>query len=713
MLCAVPAIHVPGRCATVAVLLGGLTIVAAVWCLRAPAHRPPLLGLLSAVPVAFLVLVPFLAVGRAGILGTSLSNDMAPHMLWAETYLSPAVANVIPLVPDYPLGPHAMVAVIAKGFGLRIDPAFAGWTMALPILNAWTVQALLRRVSWPGRVVAATVVGMPFLIAAYYGEGAFKEVLLAGLVLAMALLLSGCGPQLGRGRWVPFALLTGGVVSVYSVTGLPWPLVLIGLWLVGMAWLRISNRGVRGAVSGLWTSIRAELPAVWIGLAVLVISLIPQMPRIWRFIDLRRGVNGTGILQGDLGNLVGPLPGWEAFGVWNNPDFRLPASPAFTGGMWTAFVVALVLVGVVYALRSGRWMLPLAAAGSLLIWAISRDSQSPYVTAKALVVVSPLLLAMAVLPLVERDATRPPWWWMVAPLLALVLLFRVGVSDLEALRISPVGPTDHLVELRSLRPQLDGRPTLFLGNDDYVKWELAAVPLGTPVINGSELLPLRPQKVWSYGEAVDFDSVDSATLDRFSWVITTRDAAGSEAPPGLRLVRTTRSYALWRRVGDVPERSVLAEGGEAGKVLDCDSAEGRAVLRGGGVAAVRAKPVVVPATSVPAGTEASLQLPLPAGAWDLQAPYTSPFPIEVSAPGLRTTLPANLDRPGPRWPIGRVKLDGAPATITFEVGTAWLAPDRSGAVIEAVVATLVQPDRVVSIGRACGRYVDWYRSAGA
>ena len=251
MLVAAPAIDVPGRSATTAVLLGVLTVAAAGWCLRSPPHRPPLPGLLAATPVALLVFVPFAAAGHAGTLGTSMNNDMSAHLLFAEGYLSSAVAAVTPLPTDYPFGPHAMVAAIGKGLGIEVDAAFAGWTLALPILNAWTALALARRASWLGRVVAATVVGMPFLVAAYYGQGAFKEVAQAGLVLAVALLLAGYGPVLGRARWVPLALLLGGIISVYSVTGLPWPLLIAGVWLVAAAATYLQRHSVREAVEAM------------------------------------------------------------------------------------------------------------------------------------------------------------------------------------------------------------------------------------------------------------------------------------------------------------------------------------------------------------------------------------------------------------------------------------------------------------------------------
>ncbi|HET6448410.1 MAG TPA: hypothetical protein VFG31_04805, partial [Conexibacter sp.] len=460
LLLAAPATHLPGRCATTAAIGAVLTVAAAVWCLRTPAHRPPLSGLLAALPVAALTLVPFLAAGHWGTLGTSLNNDMAPHLKIAEAYLSHAPASVISVPADYPIGPHAVVSLLSKGLGVRVDQAFAGWTMALPIVSAWTALALARRASWPGQVLVATVVGMPFLLAAYYGEGAFKEVLQADLVLAVALLLGGYGPALGRGRLVPLALLVGGIVLVYSLTGLPWPVAFIGLFVAGAAIAELRRHGMRGTTRRL----RAHRAELAVGTLVVLAVLAPQLPRVVDYVSLRGGVNGTGIEKTDLGNLVGPLPGWEAFGVWSSPDFRLPAPSTLLAGASTAFVVALVLFGAAWALRRGRWMLPLAAGAALLIWAVATSSQSPYVSAKALVIASPLLMALAVVPLVERGSGRRAWH-VLAAVLALALLLRVGVDDVRALRVSPVGPTDHLRELRSLRPLLDGRPTLFLGND--------------------------------------------------------------------------------------------------------------------------------------------------------------------------------------------------------------------------------------------------------
>lgn len=725
MLIATPAMHVPGRTTTMAIVVGLLTLAAIVWCLSSAEHRPPLAGLLAALPVAVLVLLPFLAVGRAGILGVTVDNDMAAHMIFAETYLSETVENLKPVYADlYPFGPHAVVALISEGISVRVDHAFTGFTMALPLLNAWTALAFVRRARWPKQMLFATVVSMPFLVAAYYGQGSFKEVLQTGLVFAVVVFFSGYGPKLGRGRWVPLALLVGGMVCVYSVTGVSWPVVIGGLWLLGVS----AQRVLRHGTGGILAILRAELPAVGIGLAVLILSLLPQAGRIHNFIAANAGANGIIVPKDVLANLVAPLPGWEVFGVWNNPDYRLPAAPAFSAGMWTAFVLALVLFGTWWLCRRGRWMLPLAAAGSMLIWRVSMHSQSPYVVAKALVVASPLLLAVAALPLIEQlpdrlprslrslFAARPgqPFSWALAGGLAAVLFVVVGISDVRALRASPVGPTVHADELRELRPLLHDSQTLFLGDDDFVKWELDGVPVKATVFGGEMETPVRASKHWENGEALDFDIVDAKTLNSFRYVITTRDAAGSEAPPQLHVVRTTPDFVLWRRVGKVQARSILPEAGMPGAVLQCDSPRGREVLRGGGVAAVRAEPAAVAGGLLTPGGSAAVKLPLGPGRWRLESSYLSRLPIEVSGPGLETTLPPSLDRPGPRWPIGTITVDGRePTVIDFSVEDPFFAPSTPVTDLGMIFATPDERDRLIPVGRACGRYVDWYRSAAA
>jgi hypothetical protein len=706
-LIAAPTMYLPGRAVTMAILLALLAVAAAAWCLRSPRHRPPLLDLLAPLPVLALVLVPFLAAGRAGIIGTTVNNDMAPHLTFAEGIISAAAESAGAIPADYPLGPHSVAAALSEGLGIHLDLAFSGLTVALPLVMAWTALMVTRRSPWLAKPIVATVVGLPFLLAGYYGQGAFKEVAQAAFVLATLLVLAGFGPRLQRRlRWVPLALLAGGVISAYSPGGLVWPLAIIAVWLAGLLAIEIWNR----RLSGVPAIVRAELPGVAIAFGVLVVALLPQAARMWNFLFVRGGI---GIPDDSLGNLVAPLPFWEALGTWDSADYRLPASPEFSGGIWSLFVLALIALGVVWAFRRGRWLLPVTAATAVAIWVYSDQTQSPYVAAKALVIASPLLLLLAVIPVSDRwrSSGRPRWPWFVAAVLCLGLFARVARDDLRALRYSPIGPTGQARQLETFRPLIDGQPTLFVGADEFIGWELAGAPVKAVSLASTPLLPLRDRKGWEEGEAIDLDTVATTTLNDYEYVVTYRDAAASALPPQLRLVARTDDYALWKRTGQVRERSILAEGEWPGAVLECDTPAGRAVLAGGGVAAVRGKPVRIPLNGAYAGETVATRFSLAPGAWQLQMPYISPYPIEVAAPGLRTTLPASLSRFGPRLPIGRIEVaPGEVVKVSFTVGDTWLTPPTAVATFNYLVATpLDRPERVVPIAQACGRYVDWYR----
>lgn len=707
MLVSMTALHIPGGTVTTALALMALTVAGLVLAVREPAQRPPLTGLLAGIPLALMALVPFISTWRAGTLGVGFNNDMASHLLWAEAFQSEAVARLNPLSPHYPVGPHAVAAALAEGLGARIDFTFAGLTAALPVLLGWTALGALRATGLVRRTAFALVAGIPFIVAGYYGQGSFKELAQAMFALAVVLLLA--RPLLPTiWRWVPLGLLIAGTLSVYSAPGLAWPVPVIGAWLVVLLAIDVWQRGgVRHAV----TVARENLLPLAAGIGVFILVLVPQIPRIARFIGDTADEGGTGIDDSSLGNLAGRIPLWPAFGTWDQPDYRLPAIDPFATGMWTAFVLGLVLLGATWCIRRGQWVIPLGALLFVALWAASDRSQSPYVAAKALVVVAPLLLLLAALPVVDVDppGRAPRWWYALAPVLAVLLVGKVGISSWHALRISQVGPTAHAGELRALRGDLLGERVLFLGNDDFARWELAGVYLNGPVIS-FQTLPTRPEKPWDYARNLDFDSLPPEIYNEYDWVITPRDAAGSTPPEGLRLVRSTPTFDLYRRTGTVPARRVLAEGEASGRVLRCSTRAGAALARRDGVALVREPPVAVAVPQLGPGGRARVTLPLTPGVWDLGLPYTSQRPLTVRVAGRRIDLPASLDRPGVRLPAGTITVAKAgPVPVEVEVTENAATPKSATAFPSAVVATRRGTQRLVPLREACGRYVDWYR----
>lgn len=300
MLIAVPALHFPGRSAGTAMVLGLMLVAAGVILVREGAQLPPATGLLAAIPVALLTVLPFAAAGRSGTLGWSFNNDMASHLLLAEGYRSQAVADIHALLPDYPLGPHALAATLSELLGVRVDQSFAGLTMAIPVLLGLTALAVLRRPRWWGRTVTVTLVGMPFLVAGYFGQGSFKELYQALFTFGVAVWLAAPPAQRAPLRWVPVALILAGTLSVHSLLGLAWPLAFLGLWLAGRVVTTLTAR--RGAAA-LLADARRGLIGVGVGVAALFLVIVPQLPRLLSFVANRAGAS-AGIAKDDIGNLA-------------------------------------------------------------------------------------------------------------------------------------------------------------------------------------------------------------------------------------------------------------------------------------------------------------------------------------------------------------------------------------------------------------------------
>ncbi len=709
MTVAIAAPRLPGRANTTAVLLLLLAIAAVVVLVRRRA-RPPLSLLLCGLPALLFAIVPFIANGHEGILGVSINNDMTAHLGLAEAYQSEVVARVTGFPTGYPAGAHALAASVAQGLGVRIDVAFTGLTIAVIVMLAWVASGFVTAATRGGQAVFATAVAMPFLVAGYYGQGSFKELIEVLYVVAVAVYLTSRDPSSGRLQWLPLAFMLAGTVAVYSAYGLAWPFIAIAAWLAVAAGAALLRGSLRQAVGDA----RAALVPVLIGVAGLVIILAPQARRVLDF-TASTGTNNTGIEVTSLGNLVGPLWTQTALGIWDNGDYRFASIDPLHQGIWSGIAIVLLVVGVVWWTRRGSLILPLTALGAGLVWWYSDRTQSPYVAAKALLIVSPLLVALALRPWIEEAAARH-WryaWWAVGPaLVAAVFAFKIGDSSLNALRYAKVGPVDDVTQLRSLQRTIGTDRTLFLGNSDFTLWNLAGTQVQAPVI-GYVVVPTRPERPWAFGQNLDVDSLDAATLNQYRWVITPRDALGSEMPEGLRLVRSSPRFDLYRRDTPIAPRGVFNEDESGIGKLSCRTRTGRAVLRAGGVAGLANPRYAVPGSTIGAGDTAVVPLRLTAGTWDIVASYNGPFATTWKAPGMKTAhLPAYLDRPGPRWPVGRVKLTRAttlPVTITAD--DPLLSSPSNSVTISLVGAQKVQRQQVVPLRQACGRYIDWYRPA--
>jgi hypothetical protein len=666
---------VPGV-APVALALGTLVAAALIVLLvRRPAGLAGFLG--RGLPCALLAVLvaslPFIAAGRVGILGVGLVNDdMASHLLitsWLAEGYSPE-----PVLIDqgYPLGPHALVAGLADAFGARQIDAFAGLTLAIPALTALLAFGALERLSF-----AAAATALPYLVAAYLAQEAFKEPIMALFLLAFALWM----PRVGRrGDAVPLGLLAAGALYVYSFPGLAWLVGAAAVW--GAIELARGRHPAAGAVRGVGVPL-----AVAAGVALVLAA--PDLDRLRDFADFR-ALDPDRANEGGLGNLRGHISPLEALGVWPTSEFRLaagagslPAAAFYAGALLAALAFGLALPRWI---RAHGWTIPAALIAAASVYIAARSFGTVYTSAKALAVASPLIALILFGGLLGNERVRgpvsdpedivrgrrrmrrrrrgrsdgvdPPATLGVA--LAAIMLAGMALSTFLVLRQAPVGPEDHMEELAELRPAVQGEPVLFLGRDNFVLYSLRGSRPFTHVRNFYDPYFVEPNfDLEQVASKFDFDAVEANTLDRFPYVITTRAAYGSGPPPSYAQVAATDSYVLWR-AGPVGPRTPAETGAAPTGALRCGGGEEKAAE---GALAPRGTVRLDAATWAPSATiehdrPASVGIRLPPGRWHLSLQYDATRPVTLSAPGFTAELPGNLDYRGtaPYWPAGTIEV---------------------------------------------------------
>jgi hypothetical protein len=119
--------------------------------------------------------------------------------------------------------------------------------------------------------------------------------------------------------------------------------------------------------------------------------------------------------------------------------------------------------------------------------------------------------------------------------------------------------------------------------------------------------------------------------------------------------------------------------------------------------------VAVAAPALFAGADRAVPMTLPlGGTWDVVMAYTSALPVEVTGPGLKTTMVPNLDRPGPRFPVGSITID-RPQTVQVRLRTHGHPLSSTAAPAQATLIAVPRTgERLVPLREACGQYVDYF-----
>ena len=136
--------------------------------------------------------IPFIVNGRVGILGVGLVNDdMASHLLIAD-WLNTRVGDMPGLDRQRLSGGAARARRRAqRGAGDGPDRGVRGHHARHPRCSPrWSPSRRCATCGRVPRVLAAALVALPYLAAAYLAQGAFKEPIEALFLLSFALLLA-------------------------------------------------------------------------------------------------------------------------------------------------------------------------------------------------------------------------------------------------------------------------------------------------------------------------------------------------------------------------------------------------------------------------------------------------------------------------------------------------------------------------------------------
>jgi hypothetical protein len=505
-------------------------------------------------PVAVLAVLgaslPFIVEGHFGILGTSFNPDMSQHLLAADQLAHGHSGQLIR--QGYPLGPHSIVVALNKGLDIGLVKGFSGVTVAVAVLAPLTALATFRDLRALPRTAAALLVGLAYVVASYFAQGAFKEVMLAFFLLGFVLFLREAArePTDSPLRFAPAALIAVGAVYTYSFPGLLWLLGTAVVWAVVELLLR------KRLDSSLVKSV-----SVAVGVLVVLVA-----PEIGRMIDFHKfetfDPNGPG-----LGNLFGQVSPFEAFGIWPSGDFRLApgdgAVPAAAYYLGAAFATVLLLYGIWRCWRGRETVVLSGLFVAAVAYLAARVGGTAYTAGKAIEIAAPLCALTILLPLTERAqlflmASRAPkgtvggegpWrggrddrGGVLAFVACIVFVAAAGLCSALALANAPVGPSSYSPALTGLRPLVADGSTVVLASPDlleddhgtnYIAWELRG---------GRVCIETRAEAEGKPPKGVRYVVVQGSRRE----------------PPfeGLRLRKVASPYVLWEVKGPIAAQSV-------------------------------------------------------------------------------------------------------------------------------------------------------------
>jgi hypothetical protein len=654
---------------------------------------------------------PVVLSGSATFAGYMKLDDTATYLAMTDRVMSHArsLAGLAPstyeatlattLAIGYPTG-----SLMPLGIGHQLLAYDSAWLYQpyltfLAALLAFCLYSVLARAIAPAplRALAAFVAAQPALLYGYALWGGIKE-LSGALLLALigALVPWTLEESRGARAALPLAAACSALVCVLSLPG--------ALWLLpplGVAAVVVVRRPTRELL----------IRTAWFAGAIAVLAIpafvaaVDWLPRIGAFDK-----------ESNLGNLIGPLSGWQLFGIWPVGDFRVHPHDLTPVYVLIALVIAAGAAGLWWAWKRGAWALLVyvltAVVGCLVFVGIS----SPWVGGKTLAMASPAVLTAAMAGCGALVATRR---LVEATVVAVALAGGVLWSNVDQYHDVWLAPRGQLHELETIGHQFVGDgPALMTTYEPYgARHFLRSLdPEGASelrrrydyLVNGAVL---------DKGESADIDRIRIDQVLAYRMLVLRRGPAASRPPSVYRLVWSGRYYDVWQRP-ERPSQTIvqhvpLGNESDASAAAPCPRIE---TLRGARlVAATRPAPIGLgnPPTS---GSE-TLRVQIPVDgvytAW-LAGDWFGDASIAVDG-GTVGSRRAELNWPGLYTDLGSTPLAAGPHDVTITYRRGGWRPGSGGtpyAFGPAALSLVEPPNPVIHVAKSrasslCGRRLDW------
>jgi len=673
--------------------------------------RPDLWAYGAAVGVFAVFAAPIVLSGEATFAGYIKLDDTATYFAMTDRVMEHgrSLAGLAPSTYEATLGTTVSIgyptgSLMPLGIGhqlLSYDIAwlFQPYLTVLAALLALALYAVLSRLipSRPLRAVAVFVAAQPAILFGYALWGGIKELAGALLLALIAALLPWTLEESRRARAaLPLAAACAALVCVLSLPGAVWlaPAALVATVLL----LRRPQRLLPKA--GVFV----------VGLALLAIpafvAAVDWLPRIGAFDK-----------ETNLGNLIGPLSGFQLFGIWPSGDFRVHPHDSAPAYVLIALVIVAGVVGIWWAWERVAWELlayvVIAGLGCALFLAVS----SPWVAGKTLAMASPAALAAALGGCAAGLAHKRVVEAAVAALAIAAGVFWSNTLQYHDVLLAPRG---QLHELETIGHDFAGQgPALMSTYEPYgVRHFLRRLdPEGASELR-RRFDYLTNGSVLSKGESADIDRIRLDGLLVYRTLVLRRGPAASRPPSSYRLVWRGRYYEVWQRPQGPPtilQHLPLGSQNQAAGVPRCADVLRLGSL--GGTLVTATRPQAIPLGYPPARGQLALTVRVPVGgeytAW-LGGDWRGLASISVDGRTVGSKR-HELNWPGLYTDLGSTRLSAGEHLVRIRYETGGWRPGSGGTPYSFGPAALSLVDSREPVTRTspgdarslCGRALDW------